>query len=201
MGVKLLHRVNLILNDSWYKECVERNAICERNRRFCRHDLQHMLDVARITYLLVLEDCVMGNTLTLGRPGQPMLKILDQIDFKEDAAVGSMPDKLSQVKEIIYAAGLLHDMARWAEYETGENHAAASARTAGAVLDHTGFNEIEQRIIAKAIGEHRTGGIAASLLGQYICRADDLARPCSRCAARDDCYKISCMETAGLFLY
>jgi len=161
-----------------------------------------MLDVARIAYLLVLEDCFMGNTLTFGRPGiKPVLKILDQIAFQEDVVANSMADKLSKVKEIIYAAGLLHDMARWVEYETGEDHAAAGARTTGVILDQAGFNEVEQSIIAKAIGEHRTGGTAASPLGQYICRADDLARPCSRCGARDDCYKINRMETAGLFLY
>jgi len=201
-GVNLLRRVNRILDDAWYIECVERNAICELNRCFCRHDLQHMLDVARITYMIVLEECFIGDVATIGISGnRPLLKIFDDPGFKDGATVISMPGMLMQVKEIIYAAGLLHDMACWVEYETGENHAAAGARMAGEVLDRAGFNNFEQGIISRAIREHRTGGTEASPLGKNICRADDLARPCSRCAARDECYKISRMETAGALLY
>ncbi len=198
-----MHRVNRILNDSRYKECVERNAVCERSRRFCRHDLRHMLDVARITYMLVLEEgCSVSGTAVTGVPGDPvLLKILGGAGIKYDAAAAGGPGLLVQARELIYAAGLLHDMARWVEYETGEDHAAAGARMAGEVLDRVGFNTAEQKIISTAISEHRTGGPDASLLGQYICRADDLVRPCSRCAARDECYKISRMETAGMLLY
>ncbi len=194
-----MHRVNRILLDPWYGECVERNAICELNRRFCRHDLQHMLDVARITYMIVLEECSMGEGVAIGMSGNlPLLKIFDDPGLQDGATA---PGMLMQVKEIIYAAGLLHDIARWVEYQTGENHAAAGARMAGEVLDRAGFNNAEQGIISRAIREHRTGGTEAGPLGQYICRADDLARPCSRCAARDECYKISRMETAGMLLY
>lgn len=176
--VILLYRVDNILKDPLYKMCLERNATWEQNRRFCRHDLQHMLDVARITYILMLE----GSCL-------------------DKAAVTGISNTSLKSKEIIYAAGLLHDMARWLEYETGEDHAAASARMAGPVLERAGFDPVEQEIITTAIGEHRNAGTEASLLGQYICRADDLARPCNRCAARDECYKIGRMPTAQLFLY
>ncbi|WP_243152914.1 HD domain-containing protein [Sporotomaculum syntrophicum] len=194
--------MNRIINDSLYRECVERNAVCEQNRRFCRHDLQHMLDVARITYLLVLEACMVSNSLTSDMSGkEPLLKILIDADPKENATAINISGVLRQVKEIIFAAGLLHDIARWVEYETCENHAFAGARMAGEVLSRAGFTGAEQRLIIRAIAEHRTGGTEASQLGRYICRADDLARPCFHCAARDDCYKISHMETAGVLLY
>ncbi len=197
-----MHRVSRIINDSLYRKCVERNAVCEQNRRFCRHDLQHMLDVARITYLLVLEACIVGDNLTSDMPGEESLfKILADAATKEKATAINMPGILRQVKETIFAAGLLHDIARWVEYESGENHTIAGARMAGEVLSRAGFTDAEQRLITRAIGEHRTDGAEASPLGQYICRADDLARPCFHCAARDDCYKISHMETAGVLLY
>ncbi|AGK99777.1 UTP:GlnB (protein PII) uridylyltransferase [Desulfoscipio gibsoniae DSM 7213] len=201
--VNPLRRANHILNDPWYRECVQRNAACEENRRFCRHDLQHMLDVARITYMLVLEGCVTtGNEITTGVPEDlPWFKILAGVGIKDITATTGKPGMLMQAKEVIYATGLLHDMARWVECETGEDHAVAGARMAGEVLNRAGFDGAEQRIIVKAISEHRTGGSKASLLGQYICRADDLARPCGRCAARDDCYKINRMETAAMLLY
>ncbi|WP_395879548.1 HD domain-containing protein [Desulfallas sp. Bu1-1] len=175
-----LRRVDRILNDPCYRKCLERNAACEATRRFCRHDLQHMLDVSRITYMLVLEDGGLGEGA---------------------AAQGVAGNSPAAVKEIIYAAGLLHDMGRWREYETGEDHAAAGARLAGPVLDRAGFDAVERKIITTAIREHRTKGGEASRLGQYLRRADDLSRPCSFCPARADCYKLDRMETAGMLLY
>lgn len=174
-----MYRVDKILNDPWYKKCLARNAAREEDRRFCRHDLQHMLDVARITYMLVLEGGSAG----------------------EAAAAGDRLSGDAAGKEVVYAAGLLHDMARWQEYETGEDHAAAGARMAGPVLDRAGFNAAEKEVITAAIREHRTGSRQASLLGRYLCRADDLSRPCSRCAARAECYKLDRMATASLLLY
>lgn len=177
--VVILRRVDKILNDPRYRECLERNAACETTRRFCRHDLQHMLDVSRITYMLVLED---------GTPG-------------DEAVQGIVGESPAVVKEIIYAAGLLHDMGRWRQYETGEDHAAAGARLAAPVLERAGFTAVEREIITTAIREHRTGGGEASKLGQYLRRADDLSRPCAFCQARAECYKLDRMETAGMLLY
>ncbi len=174
-----MYRVDKIFHDPWYIKCIERNALCEKNRRFCRHDLQHMLDVARITYILFLE----------GTGGGKM------------AAAPELECPVPLNKEVIYAAGLLHDIARWHEYETGEDHAAAGARMAGPVLDRAGFDMVEKDLITTAIKEHRTGGRKASLLGRYLCKADDLSRPCSRCQARRECYKIDRMPAAGGLLY
>lgn len=171
-----MYRVDKILKDPWYNECLKRNAQAEKNRIFCRHDLDHMLNVARITYMLILES--LDTVAATGKPGDPI-----------------------KSKEVIYAAGLLHDMARWQEYETGEDHAVVSARMAELVLDRAGFNCTEKEVIVAAIHEHRTGGPDASPLGQYICRADDLARPCSRCNAKADCYKFKRMETAEMLMY
>ena len=55
-GVKGLERVNKILNNPKYKEYVKLNETYEADRKFCRHDLGHFLDVARIAYILVLEN-------------------------------------------------------------------------------------------------------------------------------------------------
>lgn len=173
-----MYRVDKILNDPWYRECLARNAAREEGRRFCSHDLHHMLDVARIAYILALEE---GNA--------------------GEAAAGEAPFRGEAGKEVIYGAGLLHDMARWHEYETGADHAATGARMAGPVLDRAGFYTAERNIITAAIAEHRTGGPQTGLLGRYLSRADDLSRPCSRCRARSECHKLSRMDTADHFLY
>jgi len=51
-----LERVNKILNDPRYREYLKLNERYEAERKFCRHDLRHFLDVARIAYILVLEN-------------------------------------------------------------------------------------------------------------------------------------------------
>lgn len=161
-----MKRVEYILNDRLYRECLAKNALHEVERRFCRHDFQHMLDVARITYILFLEA---GET---GRLAEAL----------------GLPDR-ETVKEVIYAAGLVHDIARWRQYETGEDHAQAGAELAVPLLERAGFARGEAFAIAAAVREHRTGGIKSTLLGERLCRADDLSRPCFECKARSECYK------------
>jgi uncharacterized protein len=54
--VKELDRINLILNNSTYREYLKLNVDNEQDRIFCRHDLSHFLDVARIAYIINLEN-------------------------------------------------------------------------------------------------------------------------------------------------
>lgn len=49
-------RINLILHNKTYRKYLEKNENCERNRNFCLHDLSHFLDVARIAYIISLEN-------------------------------------------------------------------------------------------------------------------------------------------------
>jgi uncharacterized protein len=51
-----LERVNKILKNPRYQEYLKLNEKYETERKFCRHDLGHFLDVARIAYILVLEN-------------------------------------------------------------------------------------------------------------------------------------------------
>ena len=50
-----MERINHILHNNAYRAHLKRTDRKEKKRRFCRHDLQHALDVARIAYILVLE--------------------------------------------------------------------------------------------------------------------------------------------------
>jgi hypothetical protein len=167
-----LQRVGRIIRDSYYRYYLEQNAAREKDRPFCRHDFQHMLDVTRISYILVVE----GNLL-------PEFICQNRLDSHQAA------------KEVVYAAGLLHDIARWQQYDTGEDHAAAGARLAGPILERAGFLPREIEVITRAIAAHRRGEPWGGMLGRLLCRADDLARPCALCAAREKCYKADRMET------
>lgn len=51
-----MQRCNKIYNHPLYKEHTEIIKQSERDRKFCKHNLQHALDVARIAYIKVLEN-------------------------------------------------------------------------------------------------------------------------------------------------
>lgn len=51
-----MERINKILTNDRYREYLEKNNQAEAQRRFCRHNMGHFLDVARIAVILNSED-------------------------------------------------------------------------------------------------------------------------------------------------
>lgn len=51
-----MKNVNIILNHPKYKALLEELNHLEEGRKFCAHTLEHFLDVARISYIAVLEE-------------------------------------------------------------------------------------------------------------------------------------------------
>ncbi|MCL2840973.1 MAG: HD domain-containing protein [Defluviitaleaceae bacterium] len=51
-----MKRVNLILNHPLYAFNLESNITMEKGWRYCKHDIIHLMDVARIAYILNLEN-------------------------------------------------------------------------------------------------------------------------------------------------
>lgn len=165
-------RVEAILASPVFKAYVARNAEKEADRKFCCHGFQHLVDVARIAYILMLENG----------------------DIEKFAAANDLNRRTA--REMIYAAALLHDIGRWKEYETGQDHAVLSAELAVDILAETGFSRIESGLITAAIAEHRRWTENMSLLGQHLFKADKFSRLCSRCEAAEECYKFEEMATA-----
>lgn len=150
-----MKRVNIILADENYRIYLLKNKALEEHRQFCTHNFDHMLVVARITFLLLLEE----NCRLISR-------------------------------EVAYAAGLLHDIGRWKEYQDGTDHALYSSKLAGPILDSAGFHSAEKELITRAIAQHRdkistTGH--RSPLSRALSKADAMARLCFNCTAIDEC--------------
>ncbi|MFW2489480.1 HD domain-containing protein [Clostridium chromiireducens] len=53
-----MDRLNCILNDERYMYYLKRNKKFEKGRKFCKHNLKHFLDVARIAQLINLEEAL-----------------------------------------------------------------------------------------------------------------------------------------------
>ena len=51
-----MDRINQILYHPLFKTYMEANAVKEQGRIFCRHNMSHVLDVARIAYILNMEE-------------------------------------------------------------------------------------------------------------------------------------------------
>ena len=122
-----MERVNRILQNPYYKECLRKIGDWEKDRILCGHDTNHLLHVARIAMLLNIEE------------------------------------KMNIPKAHVYAAALLHDIGRFVEYETGEDHAVVSARMAPEFLVAAGFGEAEVAEVVGAIGNHRNKAVAKEL--------------------------------------
>ncbi|WP_054695075.1 HD domain-containing protein [Syntrophomonas palmitatica] len=161
-----MKRIDLLINDTMYKDYIQRNMDEEINA-YCQHDFRHHLDVARITYILVLEN----NDLNYF--------------IKESGLSGKLA-----AKEVIYAAGLLHDIGKWKEFQTGTDHASYGSRLAREVLPRALFNEQEIEIICQGIFEHRNISMDMSFLGERLHRADNLSHLCLECPAQNVCPKM-----------
>lgn len=51
-----MKKVNEILNNDKYIKYINEIKCLEKNRIYCRHDMRHFLDMARIAYIIVLEE-------------------------------------------------------------------------------------------------------------------------------------------------
>lgn len=156
-----MERIRRIWENKLYQEYLRKIEAHEKDRVFCRHDRKHFLDVSRIAYILYLE---------------------------EMAVTGDKEGESKEIKEILYAAGLLHDIGRWKEYEEGIGHHIASAGLAQELLKECGFSEREREEITTIILSHRKKEVAQekSLSGIFY-RADKESRECYWCEASKQC--------------
>lgn len=150
-------RVDAIWRHPVYREQLIRIEKLECDRRFCRHDLMHLLDVARIMWIAAWEE---GLTAGLSRDVVYATALLHDIGR---AAQYEMEEP--------------HDIAG----------VRIAREIMGTVDDGCAFSDAEQELIVDAIGAHRGGAKPATTLARLLYRADKLSRPCFACAARPEC--------------
>lgn len=122
-----------LLQDTEYLEIVKKLEQAEAARIFCRHGLSHFLDVARIAWIMVLE-----QEMSRENPGEP--------------------GNLEILKEKIYLTALLHDLGRLEELEQGTPHHEAGVWLAEKFLNRIDYPKEGQQDILSAILGHRGEG-------------------------------------------
>ncbi|HBC95927.1 MAG TPA: hypothetical protein DC034_03905 [Clostridium sp.] len=145
-----MEKINAILKNNRFRRCLDEINKFEEKREFCRHDISHLLDVARITYVIVLER------------------------------------NISEKKEIVYAAALLHDIGRGLQYEKGISHELSSAELAEGILKECGFSERDRNKVIDIILNHRKKD-NNNLLNDIFYLSDKLSRNCFICRAAAKC--------------
>lgn len=164
-----MNRINRIINNELYLSYIEKIKFHEKERIFCGHDVTHFLDVCRLGEIDWLGLCLNGT----------------ETEGKEHDFFHKAPESY---RELIYAAGLLHDIGRWQEYEEGISHETASGNLAPQILEESGFSQQETDMIVKAIVNHRNPLIKEEKsLSGILYRADKKSRPCFLCEVRKEC--------------
>ena len=168
-----MERINRIIKHKLYLEYIEKIKLHEKDRIFCKHDAVHFLDVCRLAEIEWLKQQITGTDQRSGW-------LLGKSDEgKENVFVD---------RELIYAAGLLHDIGRWQEYEQGIRHEIASSVLAPEILWECGFTESETKEIVIAVSNHRNSEVKEEMsLSGYLYRADKKSRPCFLCEAEKEC--------------
>lgn len=146
-----MDRVHAIMADERYIKRMEEIKKAEQSRKYCCHGYDHLLSVARIAYILSLEE---------------------NLGFKKD---------------VIYGMALLHDIARFSEYEKSLNHRKAGPILARPILTDAGYTEEEVNDMCEAIELHGTFPDKTRTLAGVLYRADKLSRNCFDCAVTDTC--------------
>lgn len=168
-----MERINRIIRHKLYLEYSKKIKAHEKDRIFCKHDTVHFLDVCRLAEIDWLKQQIVGTEPEGGL-------------FSEKSNAGRENTIVS--REMLYAAGLLHDIGRWQEYEQGIRHEIASSILAPAILTDCGFSESEIKEIVLAISNHRNSEIKEELsLSGYLYRADKKSRACFLCEAEKEC--------------
>lgn len=150
-----MKRVNAILQHPFYCRCYGHLEELESDRKFCRHQMPHLLDVARIAYILNLEQ------------------------------------NIGLEKDVIYAAAILHDIGKYAQYEEETPHEQSGEKIASEILntlpEGENFSEEERRMILTAIRGHRKLRPDAESLERLLFTSDKASRTCFACLAEREC--------------
>lgn len=116
-----------LLKNPQFQEIQKNISEWEQDRIYCRHELSHALDVCRMAWIMFLEHAHQNQ---------------EKVQLTEE------------IKDRIYVAGLLHDIGRACQYETGEHHSDAGARIAGEILRQLDYPADWTEETIRVVGAH-----------------------------------------------
>lgn len=155
-------RYNNIIENKEYRTLLKELENFEKERKYCKHGLEHLLDVARISYIMSLED----------NAGIP----------KDIIYAAALLHDIGRVKVIHNGCGhdrVSVDIAGKILYECGYSKKEIE-KVCDAILAHSCRRNIGEFI------ETRKKGSALELY-EYLQISDQLSRNCFKCGVSDTC--------------
>lgn len=174
----------------------------EQDRIYCHHELSHALDVCRMAWMMYLEDQMqelLGSGSETGLKNKyDMAPVLENSEKMTEAGQAASTADVSETKMVnlqekkdqFYVTGLLHDIGRVAQYETGEHHSEAGMRIAEGLLTDIEYPAEWMAQTLQIVGVHHgreESREESCTMEYYIRRADHLSRNCFCCEAADSC--------------
>lgn len=163
----------------------------EKTRRFCRHDLAHLLDVARIAYIMALEEGLDPESSLLSKDLIYACALLHDIGRADQYKNGQDHDEagveiakrilketdFNEEEEFAILTAIAgHRRAGYSDQVTGKE---AGSQLGVDRLDKTGLAEQAEESKARQ---------AADFLSRIIQQADHASRNCFACDAAEACY-------------
>ena len=176
--------IERIRNHPLFAESYQKLQEIEKDRVFCRHQMEHLLDVARIAHIYNLEGQlgirreVIYAAALLHDIGKS-LQYTNKIPHEEASA--EIAEQI--LKDVSEEGRTLRE-----EVERYRKHAVAEKNTgqAAAVYPEV-FSEKEQADILLAIRLHRKKRGDMPALAEILYTADKQSRACYACAAEPEC--------------
>lgn len=175
--IERLSRVQKIYGHPLFQECLAKNRAAEETRSFCKHDMTHFLDVARLAYIFTLER---GYGIA-----------------KEEIYAAALLHDVGKWRQ--YTENVPHEQAGAAFAEvilkdTGFTEAERE-RILAAILAHRGKKEPHSGMACTDTGveEERRSGEAGQAperkeeLAEVLYDADKISRACYACPAGKAC--------------
>lgn len=121
------------------------------------------------------------------------------LDVARIAWIDCLETSAAYPKDVVYGAGLLHDVGKYLQYTEGTGHHVTSERIARQVLKDAGYEAAETEDICQAILSHRDKKASGkTVLGRILYRADKISRACYVCPAAAECDWSTKKKTAGV---
>lgn len=176
--------IDAIYRHPLFQEHYKRLECAEQDRRFCRHQMNHLLDVARIAYIQNLEE-------GLGFPKEMIYAaaLLHDIGKARQYEEGIPHEIVSaEIAEVI-----LRDISRGRQENSAEKRENGNVRKSKPETDTPQnsqiqvFTEEEQREILRAIRGHRKFREDMTPFEKLLYTSDKKSRQCFACPAESEC--------------
>ena len=170
-----MQRIDNILKNETYLFLMGKIRERELARIFCCHGLDHCLDVARIAYMLDMDEGA-----GIDRELIYAAALLHDVGRADPDNTGMEHHILS----VRYAGDIL----RQCGFEEVRQVVGKCTKIIKWECTIHNENKDETEIICDAIGSHNTDGADRHGLAYFLYKADKLSRNCFNCAAADECY-------------